>query len=493
MQMPPRSVAGLRALILILAIYVILGALYAVFTPAWQNPDEPAHFNFVVQVATTGTLPVLHQGDYDQAYLDTIKAHRFLAGMPIDSIRYEGHQPPLYYLLATPIYWLAAPGGALAALRALRLFGVLLGGAVILMVWANTRRLFPNKPQRAALAAGFVAFLPMHVAMAASVNNDTLAELLIAIGVFRLLGHLGEERQSTSGWALTGLVIGLGLVTKFQAYILVPLAGSVWLWGSWRTRRLAWRPVVAGLLPALLLSLPWWLRNAALYGFSDPLGLQRHNAIVTGQPRTAAWIASYGWSAYLERLVSFTFESFWGVFGWLGVFLDNRIYQALGLLTLLVMVGFVWQVWRWRQGRELLAPHQKHGLMLLALQLLLVILAFGWYNLTFVQHQGRYLFPALVPISIGFALGVEGLLTRDGSRLGALLSLAALAVLVLLGLAGGDPKGWAIAMAAAAAVTLFGLSRLSFLRRSLLAWVLLLLLALVAVQALFGAVVPQLG
>ena len=298
----------------------------------------------------------------------------------------------------------------------------------------------------------------MHVAMTASVNNDTLAELLIAIGVFGLLGHLEEDKQSASSWALTGLVVGLGLVTKFQAYILLPLAGSVWLWGSWRARRLAWRPALAGLLPALLLSLPWWLRNAALYGFSDPLGLQRHNAIVTGQPRTTAWIASYGWSAYLERFVNFTFESFWGVFGWLGVFLDNRIYQALALLTLLVMAGFVWQVWRWRQGREPLAPHQKHGLMLLALQVLLVVLAFVWYNLTFVQHQGRYLFPALVPISIGFALGVESLLTKDGSRLGALVSLAVLAALVLISLAGGDLKGWALAMAAAAAVTLFGLS-----------------------------------
>jgi hypothetical protein len=28
------------------------------------------------------------------------------------------------------------------------------------------------------------------------------------------------------------------------------------------------------------------------------------------------------------------------------------------------------------------------------------------YNLTFVQHQGRYLFPALIPIALGFAVGL---------------------------------------------------------------------------------------
>ncbi len=33
-----------------------------------------------------------------------------------------------------------------------------------------------------------------------------------------------------------------------------------------------------------------------------------------------------------KRAFSFTFKSFWGVFGWMGVFLDERIYTALLLL-----------------------------------------------------------------------------------------------------------------------------------------------------------------
>jgi hypothetical protein len=41
--------------------------------------------------------------------------------------------------------------------------------------------------------------------------------------------------------------------------------------------------------------------------------------------------------------------------------------------------------------------------------LLMFVLTLGlhiWYNLTFVQHQGRYLFPALIPISVGLAAGL---------------------------------------------------------------------------------------
>jgi hypothetical protein len=36
-----------------------------------------------------------------------------------------------------------------------------------------------------------------------------------------------------------------------------------------------------------------------------------------------------------------------------------------------------------------------------------VVGAFLYYNLTFVQHQGRYLFPALVPIALAMAYGTH--------------------------------------------------------------------------------------
>ena len=38
-------------LILIVLIYLGIGALYVINTPAWQAPDEPAHYNYVRQLA----------------------------------------------------------------------------------------------------------------------------------------------------------------------------------------------------------------------------------------------------------------------------------------------------------------------------------------------------------------------------------------------------------------------------------------------------------
>ena len=122
----------LLMLALIVLAYLVIGALYAALTPEWQVPDEPAHYNYIRQLAG-GTWPVIELGDYDQTYLESLKNEGFPADRPTDAIQYEDHQPPLYYLLATPVYWLVGgdPVGTagllgaldLGRLRGLRLLG----------------------------------------------------------------------------------------------------------------------------------------------------------------------------------------------------------------------------------------------------------------------------------------------------------------------------------------------------------------------------------
>ena len=330
--------------------------------PPWQNPDEPAHYNYVAYLATEGKLPVLQMGDYDGAYLERLKTEKFPPALSIDPVRYEFHQPPLYYLLAAPVYWLS--GGSLLALR---LFSAVLGAGVVLLIFLCARTVLPGSPHIALGAAAFTAFLPMHIAVMASVNNDALAELIVAAAMLALLrwqttfsnddpagGSLGSARRLLLA---TGLLIGVGFLTKATAYILLPIALIVVAAGIvWRTQA---RPLTARaqftqyallIAPALLLGLPWWIRNSLLYGNGDFLGLAWHDVVVTGQPTAAAWIADNGWSAYWVRAWTFTSKSFWGVFGWLGVFMDARIYTALFVLSLMAAVGALLRCRRWTKG-----------------------------------------------------------------------------------------------------------------------------------------------
>ena len=83
----------------IVALGLALSSHYAIQTPAWQYPDEPAHYNYALNLASSGQLVEIEAGDWDQERLEWLKANRFPAGEDLGWIQYENHQPPLYYVL----------------------------------------------------------------------------------------------------------------------------------------------------------------------------------------------------------------------------------------------------------------------------------------------------------------------------------------------------------------------------------------------------------
>ncbi|MCP4423912.1 MAG: phospholipid carrier-dependent glycosyltransferase, partial [Chloroflexi bacterium] len=189
----------------------------------WQAPDEPAHYNYVRQLAN-GRFPIMAQGDYDEAYKNEVVSSGFAPQYAIDSITYEDWQPPLYYLLQTPVFWLTN-----GSLLAMRLFSVLLGGGVVALAYALARRMFPDEMQPAWGTAVFVAFLPQHIAIMASVNNDALAELIIAAILLLLI----RNSQFTIHYSLLGILLGLGFLTKGTVYPLTAVISLTLLWQFW--------------------------------------------------------------------------------------------------------------------------------------------------------------------------------------------------------------------------------------------------------------------
>ncbi len=52
--------------------------------------------------------------------------------------------------------------------------------------------------------------------------------------------------------------------------------------------------------------------------------------------------------------------------------------------------------------------NRKSAIVLLAISALLTLLTYAWYNTQFVQHQGRYLFTALIRSRAGVCAGLGG-------------------------------------------------------------------------------------
>ncbi|NLF00606.1 MAG: glycosyltransferase family 39 protein [Anaerolineales bacterium] len=384
----------------LVAVYLVIGALYAVFTPVWQVPDEPAHYNYIRSLAEGHGLPVLEPGDYDQELMTELTSRRFPPDLSVDSVEYGDHHPPLYYLLATPVYILS--GGRVVPLR---LFSVVLGAVLLLVAFRVVRTIFPSQPKFALAVAAFIAFIPQHLAIVAGINNDVLGELVLGAILLVVVGTIVYQRDRP--W-LVGCLLGAALLTKTTAYIgLAAAVVAVVL--RWRVERRSTRwaasQVGAMAVAALVLSAPWFLRNGLTYGWTDLSGLARHEAVVVGQPRTSEWLSLYGWTGLISRFIQTTFRSFWGQFGWMGVVLPARIYQALALLSIVLVGGFL--IWLADRRRPRLSTAQRMALTTLLVSAVLTGLSYLWYNLTFVQHQGRYLFPALIPISVAAMLGLR--------------------------------------------------------------------------------------
>ena len=388
-------------LLIIVPLYFIIGLLYAIRTPAWQAPDEPAHYNYVRQLAD-GRLPVMEFGDYDEVYRNEVVSSRFDPRYDISIITYEDWQPPLYYLLQTPIYWLSN-----GSLTAMRLLSVLLGAGIIIFAYAIALLLFPTRRWVAWTTAVFVAFVPQHLAIIGSVNNDALAELLIAAILFLLIKWLQQDKdEDRLRYPITiGLLLGLGFFTKGTAYLMAVVVAFALLWRYWREWSTLLQKGLQIFIPALLLGSFWWIRNMLIYGGIDIIGKFRHDEVVIGQIRTAEWITQFGLIETINRFIQTTFNSFWGQFGWMALPMPLWIMRPLVILTAVTIIGLLLAPFIWtRSSRRALITN-----LFLLIFLLLLALTSGLhigYNLTFVQHQGRYLFPALIPIGLGVAVGL---------------------------------------------------------------------------------------
>ncbi|MBI5829079.1 MAG: glycosyltransferase family 39 protein [Chloroflexi bacterium] len=392
----------LHLVTIIIATYLAIGIQYSALTPRWQVPDEPAHYNYIRYLAERRTLPVLDPGEYNQSYITQLTRNNFPPDLPVDSLQYESWQPPLYYLLALPLY--ALFGGAVLPLR---LFSLLLGAGVIVFAYLAIRETVGANYESPVpiLAAGFIAFIPQHVAMMAGINNDSLSELLIAIGLWLILRLNNGKEKNGEQWALAA-VIAAALVTKSLAYILVPLAGVLlllkWRRAGWNAAPQIVRQGLVLFIPALAVGGLWWGHNIAVYGWPDFMASQRHAQVVVGQPRTAEWVAQFGAAEVARRFVVTTFHSFWGQFGWMGVVMDSRVYWALATFSMALVIGGVFAVIR----HSSFVTSRRDGLILLLVSALLTLSLYLYYNLSFVQHQGRYLFPALIPLGLGAAVGL---------------------------------------------------------------------------------------
>jgi 4-amino-4-deoxy-L-arabinose transferase-like glycosyltransferase len=409
---------------LLVVLFLALGVFYSLATPPLEASDEFDHYPYVQYVQMQHALPVMNPDDPDPW-------------------RQEGGQPPLYYVLMAgltswidtgdleDVRWLnhhafiGIPGqvgnknlvihqpaqeafpwqGTVLAVHVIRLASVALGAVTVWLVWRVAARLCPQSRWVPLMAAALTAFNPMFLFVSAAVNNDVLAALFGSLSLL-LLAKISNIKHQVSNqafglWLLAlGFVLGLGALTKLSLVAMIPLALLVVALCSWRrysglpiSHRITFFNFHCSLLvlPALVISGWWFLRNWRLYG--DPTAVSVFMEILgyRAEPLTLRDL----W----EEFGTFR-RTYWGLFGGVNVPAPEPVYVFCDLLSLAGLVGLGLHAWRRRR--------EGIGVWWVpALWVAILFAALLRWVMMYYSFQGRLMFPGIAALSTFLALGLR--------------------------------------------------------------------------------------
>jgi hypothetical protein len=226
-----------------------------------------------MRIANSVLAPMLH--GYDAlghlAYVFFLDLYR---AVPHADQGWSYFHPPLHYALG----WLLAQSGSAEALvRGLMAWNHVASlGVAALSAWMVARA-FPERRGAPLLAFASLAFLPPHVYASGMPGNELTAALLSTAGFGFFVVREQQGRSSLRGDALTGVLLGAALLTKYNAAVpALAVAGTLALQGLGAgvaapvVRRIA---TIA--LAALAVCGPYYARNVADFGTPFPLAGHR--------------------------------------------------------------------------------------------------------------------------------------------------------------------------------------------------------------------------
>lgn len=382
-RLQPLSFHTLLSLVLVVGLLCRIA--FALFTPTFYAPDEQAHFNYVKFLSEHRAFPV----------------QTTQLGDPANE--WEYFQPPLYYLALVPFYHAAqsvfhSPAHLVLVLRTVSI------ALWLLNFWLGCRLLRELQVRDEFLhvsTLSLVCLLPTYTFVSSAINNDNL---LATLGSGALC-VLARKEQTVQTSLLLGVVLGLALLTKQSAIILLPGVITLAVLEGF-VRKTRWPEVSLRLAIALITALamfsPWALRNLHTYGTLAPENL---SAMPKLWPSVVHGVASAA-----HNLA----KTFWAVSG-----VRNDVGYPFPLpgmlLSLLALVGLVLGLKRKGSARDLRGDFSWPGFIAFVVMLVVAVLLVLRFGYDYGMGQGRHLFPLLHGIGLLLALGFRELPLKNAA------------------------------------------------------------------------------
>jgi len=164
--------------------------------------DVRGHMEYIFFILKNHILPFADQGR---------------AGVP------QTYHPPAFYLFSAWIleqfqFWRGTGESVL-----LKMIPFLSGFGNVWIAYFLARELFKNSTGKVFAAAGLAAVLPVNFYISAYVSNEGFNGFLSGLSILIAVMMFGREKTRWGWIPLLGAVLGLALLTKFTAFVLVPV------------------------------------------------------------------------------------------------------------------------------------------------------------------------------------------------------------------------------------------------------------------------------
>ena len=364
---------------ILLGTVFLNGLIWMAVVPFNHAPDEFSHYSIPEFIVNKGRYPIF--------------------GKDITVVEYQGNRgvslstlPPLAYIIQAAAIKI---GSVVVKEKNWYLLARLTSNLAILVYiyfsWKIVSLLTNNLFFKKATLI-FLAFIPGVTFVSSYVNSDAWALAVSTFLIWQMVKIIkGKGERKTS--ILTGVGTGLVILSRLNAYILIPFAGFLII----SLKR--WQYFLYFLFGSAAVS-GWWLwRNLNFFGEILPLTAYTkiHYSLWPQDlfHRTISQIifqTTWAWT---------TFRSFWGVFDWNFLYLPEIYYFILLILMMASGIGLI----RFRKSKTVLL-------------FCLIVLASVIQSLTSssyfsFQPQGRYLYQSLTTVVFLFNLGLINLFNKE--------------------------------------------------------------------------------
>ena len=236
---------------LLLLAWVLLAANNVGKAPGRLGFDTKGHLEYIQYVAEIHRIPLATEG-------------------------WQMFQAPLYHIVSAPLYLLLAgrlPQDTL--MQVLSVICLLCGIAQVEICYRALRHVYPSRPDLQCVGMVVGGLMPMNLYMSQGIGNEPLAACFSGIALVFALRYLREPeaRRATRTLVLLGVFLGLALLSKLTALLLIPPVALLVAWVAFNEEEHAGRAAVrvlgalgAILIPVFVIAGWYYVRNWVFLG-----------------------------------------------------------------------------------------------------------------------------------------------------------------------------------------------------------------------------------